>query len=362
MSLSLPIPDWFEGDRVGEVWRVPYAQLATAAQQWAKAHQITPAQEDSQRIALLMIDVQNTFCIPDFELFVSGRSGQGAVEDNVRLCQFIYRNLSFLTELIPTLDTHGMAQIFHPIFWVDAAGNHPAPLTNIDWEAVKTGRWRPNPQLQASFQLLPDSLGQGASPDRSPEAGKVHGNLATYAAHYTKTLKDLGKYPLTIWPYHSMLGGIGHAMVSAVEAACFTHAIARQISTRFELKGGHPLTENYSILSPEILSDEHQQPIAQKNQALIQHLFEFDAVIIAGQAKSHCVAWTVADFLREIQTQKPEFVDRVYLLEDCMSPVVVPGVIDFTELADQTFQDFASAGMHLVRSTDSIEQWPMFNR
>jgi nicotinamidase-related amidase len=361
MSLSLPIPDWFEGDRVGEVWRVPYAQLATKAQQWAKANQITPAQEDSQRIALLMIDVQNTFCIPDFELFVGGRSGQGAVEDNVRLCQFIYRNLSLLTELIPTLDTHGVAQIFHPIFWVDAEGNHPEPLTNIDWEAVKAGRWRPNPQLQANFLPSADSISQSAFPDRSAQTEGMRCDLAAYAAHYTQTLEALGKYPLTIWPYHSLLGGIGHALVSAVEAACFTHAIVRQVPTRFELKGSHPLTENYSILSPEILSDEHQQPIAQKNQALIQHLFNFDAVIIAGQAKSHCVAWTVADFLKEIQTQKPEFVDRVYLLEDCMSPVVVPGVVDFTELAEQTFQNFALAGMHLVRSTDSIEQWPLFN-
>ena len=39
-------------------------------------------------------DVQNTFCLPDFELFVSGRSGTGAVDDNRRLCEFIYRHIS----------------------------------------------------------------------------------------------------------------------------------------------------------------------------------------------------------------------------------------------------------------------------
>ena len=40
---------------------------------------------------LLLVDVQNTFCIPGYELFVGGQSGNGAVEDNMRLCQFIYR-------------------------------------------------------------------------------------------------------------------------------------------------------------------------------------------------------------------------------------------------------------------------------
>ena len=36
-----------------------------------------------------------------------------------------------------------------------------------------------------------------------------------------------GKFALTVWPYHAMLGGIGHALVSAVEEAMFFHAIAR---------------------------------------------------------------------------------------------------------------------------------------
>lgn len=47
-------------------------------------------------MCLLLIDVQNTFCIPSFELFVGGQSGTGAVEDNRRLCEFIYRNLELL--------------------------------------------------------------------------------------------------------------------------------------------------------------------------------------------------------------------------------------------------------------------------
>jgi nicotinamidase-related amidase len=83
-----------------------------------------------------------------------------------------------------------------------------------------------------------------------------------------------------------------------------------------------------------------------------------DAVIIAGQAKSHCVAWTIDDLLTEAKARSPKLVEKVYLLEDCTSPVVIPGVVDFTDQADAAFQRFADAGMHVVRSTDPIDTWP----
>ena len=37
--------------------------------------------------------------------------------------------------------------------------------------------------------------------------------------HYVEKLTADGKYPLIIWPYHAMLGGIGHALVANVEEA-----------------------------------------------------------------------------------------------------------------------------------------------
>ena len=50
--------------------------------------------------------------------------------------------------------------------------------------------------------------------------------------------------------------------------------------------------------------------------------------------------------------------EKVYLLEDCTSPIVIPGVADYTEEANVAFQRFADAGMHIVRSTDPIDDWP----
>ena len=112
------------------------------------------------------------------------------------------------------------------------------------------------------------------------------------------------------------------------------------------------------MLRPEVLESADGRPIAQKNTRFIQKLLDFDAVIIAGQAKSHCVAWTIDDLLTEIQVKDPDLAQKVYLLEDCTSPVVVPGIIDFTDQADAAFDRFAKAGMHLIKSTDAIETWP----
>jgi len=346
MTTELVVPDFFDAGRCGEVFRVPYLEREMQAKAWAQRHGIAKAAEDAKRVCLLAIDVQNTFCIPGYELFVGGRSGKGAVDDSRRLCEFIYRNLGSITEIAPTLDTHTAVQIFHPAFWVDGEGNHPAPMTMIGLDEVVQGKWRVNPAIAAGLA----AAGIG---------GDVEG-LQAFALHYAQRLSEDGKYPLTIWPYHSMLGGIGHALVSVFEEACFFHNRARESQTRFELKGGNPLTENYSVLRPEVMDGANGEAIAQKNAAFIDHLLGFDAVVVAGQAKSHCVAWTVDDLLAEIQARDPQLARKVYLLEDCSSPVVVAGVVDFTEQGNAAYARFAEAGMHLVQSTVPMADWLSF--
>jgi nicotinamidase-related amidase len=157
-----------------------------------------------------------------------------------------------------------------------------------------------------------------------------------------------------IWPYHAMLGGIGHALVPAVEEAIFFHGIARNSQACFSIKGDNPLTENYSALAPEVFTNQLDESIGSKNDRLIQHLLASDKLIIAGQAQSHCVAWTINDLLTEIQTLDPQLARKVYLLIDCTSPVVIPGVVDYTEQANAAYQRFAAAGMNIIRSTDDL--------
>ena len=113
---QLPLPQHFDGTQVDHVWRIPYQERQREALAWAAQYSIAPASEDDFRTCLLLVDVQNTFCIPGYELFVGGRSGNGAVQDNVRLCRFIYRNLPHITKIACTLDTHTAMQIFHEVF------------------------------------------------------------------------------------------------------------------------------------------------------------------------------------------------------------------------------------------------------
>ena len=301
----LPVPAHFDPEGVGRVWRVPYEARAREAVAWAGEHGLRPAAEDSFRLALLAVDVQNTFCIPEFELFVAGRSGTGAVDDNRRLCEFTYRNLGTITQVFPSLDTHHAMQVFHAIWLVDEQGNHPPPYALVSAEDVEAGRWSVNAAVAEALGI-------------KVEYAQRH------LAHYTRQLSEGGKYDLTVWPYHAMLGGIGHALVSAVEEAVFFHGVARHSAPRFQVKGDNPLTEHYSMLGPEVTEGPDDDSIDGKNTDLIEELLGFDAVVVAGQAKSHCLAWTIDDLLAE-EAAGDRLAERTYLLEDCTSPTTRGG-------------------------------------
>jgi len=330
--MSLPIPEFFDPQSLDKVWRVPYEQRAQEAAEWARRYALQPAGSSKPKIWLLLVDVQNTFCIPGFELFVAGQSGRGAVDDNVRLCQFIYRNLDRITSISATMDTHLPQQVFHAIFFVDQDGHHPAPYTNVSLAELQAGQWIFNPALAPGFGITPD-YGQ------------------TMLIHYAEELEKNGKYTLTIWPYHAMLGGIGHALVSAVEEAVYFHSMARLTQPAFEVKGDRPFTEHYSVIGPEVTRGPKGEVLGSHNSRFIDTLKSVDAVFIAGQAKSHCVAWTISDLLEDIHKSDTALAGKVYLLEDCTSPVVVPGA-DFTDAADDAFARFAAAGMHRIQSTE----------
>ncbi len=343
-SEEIPIPSHYDPEKVGQVWKVNYEKIAGNAEKWQEKYELKPSGSDKKKILLLLVDVQNTFCTPGFELFVAGRSGMAAVEDNKRLCEFIYRNLHRLTQICYTMDTHQAVQIFHGIFLVDDQGEHPKPFTTVTAKDIEKGVWKFNKKISSVLGIDDPSYGQ------------------EYLLHYTQRLALSGKYDLTIWPYHAMLGGIGHAVVSSVEEAVFFHGIARSTQSDFVIKGKNPFTENYSVLSPEVTSDPSGKKIGEKNQALTDKLLKHDVIIIAGQAKSHCVAWTTDDLLTDLyERNSPKFAEKVYILEDCTSPVVIPDVIDYTQKANEAFKKFADAGMHIVRSADSMSRWPGFS-
>jgi nicotinamidase-related amidase len=243
--------------------------------------------------------------------------------------------LGKISHITATMDTHQAVQVFHAIFFVDQDGNHPAPYTDIHASELRDGKWTFNPALASQF-------------DMAPEYGQQ------MMIHYAEELEKKSKFALTIWPYHAMLGGIGHALVSSVEEAIFFHSMARIVQPEIEIKGDKPFTENYSVIGPEVLTGPMGETLGAHNQKFIEQLQHVERLVIAGQAKSHCVAWTVSDLLEDIALLDMKLAGKVYLLEDCTSPVVVPGVVDHTEAAEAAYERFAKAGMHLVKSTDAF--------
>ena len=321
-------------------------RLLNEAVAWRDGQGIKPAGSDGFRVHLLVIDAQKDFCFPEGSLFVGGRSGTGAMDDNDRLARFIYENMGRITELTCTLDTHFPYQIFSPSFWLDAAGNAPAAHTVITTAEVTNGTYRPNPAMACWL---------------------CNGNvrwLEKQVAYYCEELERAGKYTLYLWPPHCLLGSPGHALAGVIEEARLFHAFVRGAKNGVEIKGGNALTENYSVLAPEVLGRHDGKPLAQRNTTFVKTLLEADAVVIAGQAASHCVKSTIDDLLEQIQAVDPALAQKVYILRDCMSAVAVPDatkpgqfVFDFTDDAEKAFDRFAAAGMQLVDTRQPIADW-----
>ena len=338
-------PSFYNPKNAGEwTYRPDQAAISAAAPTWRRAQSIRPAGSDAFNLHLLLIDVQKDFCFAEGSLFVAGRSGRGAIADSQRTAEFIYRNLGRLTNITTTMDTHFAFQIFSPAFWVDRGGEQLSAHTVISGDDVASGDVRPNPSVA-------NWLCNGN-----------YGWLVRQVEHYCRELERNGKYQLYLWPQHCLLGSEGHALTGVIHEARLFHSLVRGSQSWVEVKGGNPLTENYSVLRPEVLSRHDGAPLAQRNTKFLETLMSSDAVVIAGQAASHCVKSSIDDLLAEIVTTDPALAKKIYIMTDCMSAVTVPDgsgglAADFTEAAEDALQRFADAGMNLVRSTEPLESW-----
>jgi len=335
----LALPDFYKEDNAKDPnYQPDKTVLMSAAGEWVKRFNLKPVGGDKLKIFMLCVDNQRDFSFPQGAFYVGGRSGNGAMDDQDRLARFIYAHLGLISQIIPTIDTHLPYQIFHPLAHLDADGNYAAPATMV--QDYRDSGLRPNPAMAVQLNVAPTWL---------------HKQFVYYCDQLVKR-----QHMLTIWPFHCLLGEAGHQLAGVVQEARLFHSMVRGAANIPEIKGGNPLTEHFSIFRPEVMTLWDGKPIpgAQKNAKLLETLLLADVVIISGQAKSHCMTATINDFLSEILAKDPELAKKVYLLEDCTSSVVIPGVIDFTEMADQAFQNFAGAGMNLIRSTDPIENWP----
>ncbi|MDE7308157.1 MAG: hypothetical protein K2N61_05745 [Lachnospiraceae bacterium] len=274
----------------------------------ANEEHLTPASQNREKVLFLGIDIQQDF-------MDNGALGvPGAKQDVLRVTKFIYNNMDKISNIAVSLDTHLPHQIFHPCWWIDENGNHPAPYTIITLADLDAGRWRAVINPQASRE-------------------------------YVKHLEQDAKKALCIWTYHCLQGTSGAALENQFANMVYFHSVAKKAVMQRLVKGQDPLSEMYGIIKPEYDTKGYI------NLDFLNKLESYDRILIAGEAKSHCVLESIHQILEYYET-RPEITKKVYILEDCMSSI--PGYEDMTE---QTFQTFRSKyHVNLVKSTDNILQ------
>lgn len=318
----MTLPKFYDPSMVGTLYMPRKAAIREAVKERKKGFTGDAA---GNQTAILIIDAQADFCLPGGSLFVPG-----AVEDNTRLIEFLYRNIEKIKYLDFTLDTHRYLQVFFPLFWRDRQGNHPEPFTVISYADVVDGRWIP---------VLSKEI----------------------VREYLRQLESTGKYQLTIWEYHTDDGSVDGALVPALTELAVYHSLLWENDPAFHRKGLREFSECYSAIGEEVREvtiEGKPCSIGQYNDKLLASLLTRDKIYIAGQASSHCVKATIEDLIFYAQNNMSnprEFLSKFYILEDCMSPVpAIPGVVDFPKIAWEALKGFAAAGMHVVKSTEVI--------
>jgi nicotinamidase-related amidase len=254
---------------------------------------------------LLLVDPQNDFCDPAGALFVPG-----AAADSRRTAAMIGRVSCALDELVVTLDCHHVLDVAHPLMWVDREGEHPLPFTEISLEDLENGTWK---AVRPEWQ---DRLRQ-----------------------YVSDLEAFGRYRLTIWPEHCLVGSWGFGVVPCVFQAVTEWEREHAATAALILKGENPWTEHYSAVRAEVPDPGDARTAI--NRTLLERILSSDCVAVAGQALSHCVANTVRDLVEPLGGD----LSRLVLVRDCTSSV--PG---FEALGEAFLEEMAALGMRLDSS------------
>jgi len=267
---------------------------------------------DKTRIHLLIIDPQNDFCDPNGSLFVPG-----ADEDMRRLTTMVNRLQSKLDDIHVTLDSHRIIDVSHPAWWKDSTGNQPSPFTIITAADMKDGKWS---------TALPSA------------------NKRTQV--YLQELETRGRYAHCIWPPHCLIGDKGHNVFPELSSALHAWEKARFGMVDFVTKGSNFWTEHFSAVQAEVPDPE--DPTTQINTSLISTLEKADIVLLAGEARSHCMANTVFDIAENFGDAS--YVKKLVLLTDCTSDV--PG---FENLGAEFMTKMLAKGMQTSTSTEFLK-------
>ncbi len=269
------------------------------------------------RIHLLIIDPQRDFTDPNGSLFVTG-----ADKDMERLARMVTRLSPKLSDIHVTLDSHRKVDISHPMWWKNASsGARPDPFTMITADDMRSGLWTTyNPSFRGR------------------------------TLEYLDELAKRKRYAHVVWPEHCLIGDEGHN-VSPVLAGAIHEWEERFALADFVTKGSNIWTEHFSAVMAEVPDPE--DPSTQLNTDLITTLEEADIILLAGEARSHCLANSVSDIVANFSD--PRYVEKLVLLTDATSDVAdPPGTTLFSDLGNAFLRDMTAAGMKTSTTVDFL--------
>lgn len=328
-------PSFFDPSKIGTMFAPDLRAAALEGREYAKANGIPASAVDGQkRVILTLIDMQADFINPATSNYPGQLSVPGAVGDVERVCDFIFNNVADLSHIVASLDTHYLFQPFHALNWVAGEncdsknpGEHPDPFTLISNSDLNNDVWRPARQNLRMREMI-------------------------------NRLESNAKKTLCIWPMHCILGTPGHALDPMLMQAIWWHAGARSDQYDLTEKGMSQSSEHYGILEAEVRFDD--DVLTHLNKKMVNKWQPADAIYWAGEARTHCCLETLNQAVATFSKTSPEVLERMHVLEDCMSNV--PDITDangrtlvpFDQITTDRFKELANMGVNFVKSTDKI--------
>lgn len=304
------------------------AQAAAAGEAYAQKMGITQAIDDDPADSELdfLVDCQIDFCMPNGALYV-----EGAEHDMRRTVEYIYRNVGRITHIVASLDSHYPIQIFSPLYWDNRkTGRAADPWTEV--HAAEYGK-----------VFVPRF-----SPDFDPNWNR----------NYISALNQgqPAKKELMLWPLHCLIGTTGYALVPQLAEAIIFWAAARKTNPDFKTKGSNLFTEHYSPLEAEVKVPNDYTTLLDTD--FLSYAEQYARINVFGEAKSHCVDEFLNSSFTHFQTNAQHMIDRVNIMVDCMSDVIVRNpadgsvIFDYSTLSGPKYDSYERLGAHLVNSTD----------
>lgn len=271
------------------------------------------ASEDRVKTGILFIDPQNDFTDRG-TLPVAG-----TFEDIKRAGKMIAENIENIHSITVSMDWHNPNQIFFKSWWRKRDGSSVGNYEIITKEKIESGEVYPlfYPEESKKYVEMLEKTGK-----------EKEGSI-------------IGKKELMIWEYHCLAGTKGAMVERELQNLLNYHEIARKTKTNYILKGTEPLSEMYGVFKAEY------DPENKINSGFLKMFETYDRVAIMGEAASHCVLESVAQYI-EYFRDREDILKKLYLVTDCTSAIA--GFEEKTRAAFEYFKERYK--INLVKSTE----------